>query len=215
MPSSSTRPPIPDTRHPKSTLRQYGEAFALALLLALFLRTFVAQAFKIPSGSMLPTLQVGDHLLVSKLSYGIRMPIAGGWLVTWRRPRPFDVVVFSQPEDPGRDLIKRVIAVGGETVEVRDKQVFVDDAPRDAPQAYLAEGRGAIRPDGTRDNFGPATVPPGQVFVLGDNRDRSFDSRFWGFVDVDAIKGRALIIYWSWDARVRWVRWERLWDVIR
>jgi signal peptidase I len=200
---------------PKSTLRQYGEAFAIAFVLALFLRTFVLQAFKIPTGSMLPTLQVGDHLLISKLAYGVRMPVVGGWLVSWRSPRPFDVVVFSHPQDRDKDFIKRVVAVGGEVVEVRDKQVFVGGTPRDAPQAYLAEGREGVRETGTRDNFGPATVPPGHVFVLGDNRDRSYDSRFWGFVDVDDIKGQALIIYWSWDGRVRWVRWERLWDVIR
>jgi signal peptidase I len=199
---------------PKSLLRSYAEAFAIAFVFALFLRAFVVQAFKIPSGSMLPTLQVGDHVLVSKLAYGVRLPLVGGWVLSWRRPSPFDVVVFSQPQDPAKDFVKRVIAVGGEVVEVRDKQVLVGGEPRDVPQAYFAEGKGVIRATGQRDNFGPVTVPPGQVFVLGDNRDRSYDSRFWGFVAVDDIKGRARIIYWSWDGRVRRVRWERLWNVI-
>jgi signal peptidase I len=197
-----------------STLRRYAEALAIALFAALVLRSFFVQAFKIQSGSMLPTLQVGDHLLVFKLAYGVRLPLVGGWLATWRRPRPFDVVVFSRPQEAGQDFVKRVVAVAGEVVEIRDKRLLVGGAPRDAPQAYFAEGTQGVADAGRRDNFGPKVVPPGQVFVLGDNRDRSYDSRFWGFVDVDDIKGQALIIYWSWDARVRWVRWERLWDVV-
>ncbi len=172
------------------------------------------QAFKIPTGSMLPTLQIGDHLLINKLRYGLRLPFAARWLVVYSAPQPGDVVVFKYPVDRSKDFVKRVIAVGGEVVEIRDKQVLIDGAPSDSPHAYFADGRGGIQ-SGARDNFGPVRVPTAQLFVLGDNRDRSYDSRFWGFVSVDDVEGKAVAIYWSWDGRDRWVRWERIGGLIR
>jgi signal peptidase I len=199
----------------RSALREYLEAFAFALLVALAIRSFAVQAYKIPSSSMLPTLQIGDHLLINKLRYGIREPFFDGWLWLYSQPKPGDVAVFIYPQDRSKDFIKRVIAVGGETVEIRDKTVLVNGRPRDTPYAYFADGRDSIQPIGPRDNFGPVTVPTGHLFMLGDNRDRSYDSRFWGFVDVDDVKGKAVVIYWSWDGRDRWVRWERLGDLIR
>ena len=194
----------------KSQVREYAEALAVALLLALAIRTFVVQAFKIPSGSMLPTLQIGDHILVNKFVYGPRLEIpltqiSLGQLPGLRKPRPGDVVVFVWPKDRSKDFIKRVIAVAGQTVEMRAKQVYIDGKPWDDPHATYTTGRSA-----QSDSFGPVTVPPGFVFVMGDNRDQSYDSRFWGPVPLADIKGQALIIYWSWDGPDRWVRWERI-----
>ena len=197
----------------KSQLREYVEALGVALLLALAIRTFVVQAFKIPSGSMLPTLQIGDHILVNKFLYGPRLEIpltqiSLGRLPGLRKPRPGDVVVFIWPKDRSKDFIKRVIAVEGQTVEVRNRQVFIDGKPWDDPHATWVMQRGLGGAAG--DNYGPYTVPPDHVFVMGDNRDQSYDSRFWGPVPIADIKGRALVIYWSWDGPDRWVRWERL-----
>jgi signal peptidase I len=194
----------------KSTVREYAEALGVALLLALVIRTFVVQAFKIPSGSMLPTLQIGDHILVNKFVYGPRLEIpltqlSLGQLPGIRRPRPGDVVVFVWPKDRTKDFIKRVVAVEGQTLEIRDKQVYLDGKPWDDPHATYSASRGA-----PSDSMGAITVPPGTVFVMGDNRDQSYDSRFWGPVPIADIKGQALIIYWSWDGPDRWVRWERI-----
>lgn len=210
---TATAPPYPVER-PKSALRNYGEALVVALILALVLRSFVVQAFKIPSGSMLPTLQVGDHLLISKLRYGLRLPLVGGWLLRYSDPEPGDVVVFTYPLDRSKDFIKRVVAVAGEEVEIRDKQLLVNGAARETPHAYFADGPGSVQSTGPRDTFGPTLVPEGHVFVMGDNRDRSYDSRYWGFVDLDDVQGKAIVVYWSWDGRDRWVRWERLGTVI-
>ena len=197
----------------KSQLREYVEALGVALLLALAIRTVVVQAFKIPSGSMLPTLQIGDHILVNKFLYGPRLEIpltqiSLGRLPGLRKPRPGDVIVFIWPKDRSKDFIKRVIAVEGQTVEVRNRQVFIDGKPWDDPHATWVMQRGLGGAAG--DNYGPYTVPRDYVFVMGDNRDQSYDSRFWGPVPIADIKGQALVIYWSWDGPDRWVRWERL-----
>jgi signal peptidase I len=202
------------TRPHRTALREYGEAAVIAVALALGTRGFIVQAFKIPSGSMLPTLQVGDHLLVSKLHYGVPLPLIGGWLVIYRRPQPGEVVVFSNPADRSQDFIKRVIAVAGEMVEIRGKQVLVNGQPRDAPDAYFVDGRDDVMSAPPRDQYGPIVVPPEHLFVLGDNRDRSYDSRFWGFVPLDDVKGKAVFLYWSWDGYDRRVRWERIGDVV-
>ena len=199
--------PVP---RPKSTAREYAEALGVALLLALLIRMFVVQAFKIPSGSMLPTLQIGDHILVNKFVYGARIEIpltqvSLGQLPGLHEPHPGDVIVFIWPKDRSKDFIKRVIATEGQTIEVRNKQVFIDGRPWDDPHATFSNARG-----GAGDSFGPLTVPPETVFVMGDNRDQSYDSRFWGTVPLSDIKGKALIIYWSWDGPDRWVRWERI-----
>jgi len=194
---------------PKSVAREYAEALVVALLLALFIRSFIVQAFKIPSGSMLPTLQIGDHILVNKFLYGLRLPYPFEKVVVqWGQPHEGDVIVFVYPRDRTKDFIKRVIAVGRDTVAVRHKQVYVNGAKLEIPQAAFADEDREI--PGLRDNFGPVTVPPHKLFVMGDNRDRSHDSRFWGFVDFDDVKGKAFLIYWSWDGEDRWVRWERL-----
>jgi signal peptidase I len=195
----------------------------VAVLLALFVRTFIVQAFKIPSGSMLPTLQIGDHLLVSKFSYGVKLPVTGAELIHRQGPAPGDVVVFRFPRDRSVDYIKRVVAIGGDTVEVRDKQVFVNGEQVVNPHAQFTARDIMSSAVGPRDNFGPVTVPEDKIFVMGDNRDNSYDSRFWGFVDLHDVLGKALIIYWSWDVdesllsirRYTSIRWDRLGDMVR
>jgi signal peptidase I len=201
-------------RHAKSALREYAEAFAIALLLALLIRSFVVQAFKIPSGSMYPTLHVGDHILVNKLAYGVRLPLIGTWIVRFGVPHRGDVVVFVYPVDPSKDFIKRVVGVPGDAVEIRDKRIFVNGEAWDDPHGYFDDPTGH-QTHTPRDNYGPVTVPPGMIFVMGDNRDRSYDSRFWGFVDLEDVKGKAFFIYWSWEGEDRWVRWDRIGDLIQ
>lgn len=203
QPSSSTK------NRQKSIIREYTEALLVALLLAFFIRSFIVQAFKIPSGSMLPTLQIGDHILVNKFLYGLRLPYPlESTLIEWKQPRRGDVIVFVYPKDPSKDFIKRVIGEPGDTVEIRHKQVFINGEKIEDPHASFADENREI--PGPRDNYGPVTVPPHQLFVMGDNRDRSHDGRFWGFVDLDDVKGKAFLIYWSWDGQDRWVRWERI-----
>jgi signal peptidase I len=202
------------TPRTKSTFREYAEAIGMALLLALFIRTFIVQAFKIPSGSMIPTLLIGDHILVNKLSYGVRLPIVGRYLVEYRKPERGDVVVFVYPEDPSKDFIKRVIGVAGDLVEVRAKKVYINNQPIDDPHAHFEEAELQAGGLHVRDNFDPVRVPENHIFVMGDNRDKSYDSRFWGFVNLNAVRGKAFVIYWSWDGIDRWVRWERTFNLI-
>jgi signal peptidase I len=210
------------TKKKKSTFREYAEAIIIALVLALFIRTFIVQAFKIPSGSMLPTLQIGDHILVNKFLYGIKVPFSGTVLIPIKDPRPNDIVVFKFPRDPKLDYIKRVIAVAGDTVEMRDKKVYINGKPFDDKHGVYSDPRILPASASPRDNFGPVTVPKDHIFVMGDNRDNSFDGRFWGFVDLKAVRGKAFIIYWSWDVqkplfsvdRFTSVRWGRIGDIL-
>lgn len=196
----------------KSTLREYAEAFALAIVLALTIRTFVVQAFKIPSGSMIPTLSIGDHILVNKFIYGIKLPFTDVMLIPISSPQHGDIIVFKYPEDESKDFIKRVVGAPGDVIEVRNKEVYVNGARVDDPRVQHTDRD--IHID-KRDNFGPVTVPPGSYFVMGDNRDQSLDSRFWGFVKEHKIRGKAFLIYWSWDGADTWVRWNRIGKVIR
>ncbi len=199
----------------KGTLREYAEAIAIALLLALFIRTFVVQAFKIPSGSMVPTLEIGDHILVNKFIYGFRIPYTKIRLLPFTSPKRGDIIVFVYPMDTSKDFIKRVIAVEGDQVEIRDKRVYINGSPVDEPFAYYTDQRVIPRGLDPRDNFGPVTVPKGAVFVMGDNRDNSRDSRYWGFVDLGIVKGKAFVIYYSWDGANFAIRWGRIGHLIR
>lgn len=194
----------------KGKLRENIEAIIIAIILALFIRTFVVQAFKIPSGSMQPTLKIGDHILVNKFIYGVKLPYARTTLIPLGSPERGDIIVFKYPEEPDKDFIKRVIGIPGDTVEIRKKQVVVNGTP--LQQDYGMHTDSNIIPGrvNRRDNFGPVTVPEGAYFVMGDNRDNSYDSRFWGFVDESSIKGEAFIIYWSWDREDFGVRWGRI-----
>ncbi len=194
----------------KSVFREYAEAIIVALILALIIRTFVVQAFKIPSSSMEPTLEVGDHLLVSKFIYGVRNPFTGEVWIDIRDPRRYDVVVFRYPRDPRQDYIKRVIGLPGETVEIRDKTVYIDGRRVDDPRAVFRDDEILPPSRQPRDNFGPMTVGPDELFVMGDNRDNSHDSRYWGMVDQGDLRGKAFILYWSWDQEELGVRWNRL-----
>jgi signal peptidase I len=199
----------------KSTFREYAEAIGMALLLALFIRTFIVQAFKIPSGSMIPTLQIGDHILVNKLSYGIRVPFLEDYVVDFSKPKRGDVIVFIFPEDRSKDFIKRVIGVAGDEVQIRGKKVSINGKEIEDPHAHFEGDDPQAAGLSNRDDYGPRTVPENHVFVMGDNRDRSYDSRFWGYVNLDEVRGKAFLIYWSWDGSDRWVRWERLGSLIR
>lgn len=202
---SATKTPPPPFR--KSVAREYLESVVVAIILALFIRTFVVQAFKIPTGSMETNLLIGDHLLVNKMVYS---PSRGAIETGVLPKKPIDrghVVVFKFPEDPTRDFIKRVVGMPGETVEIKQKQVLIDGEPLD--ESYVRFLQPPLSPDhpeyglrgeSLRDDWGPQVVPEDSLFVLGDNRDNSRDSRFWGFLPIDQVKGRALLVYWSYQA---------------
>jgi len=183
----------------KHIVREYAESIVIAVLLALVIRTFVVQAFKIPSGSMEDTLAIGDHLLVNKFIYGSKIPFTDSRIMKIRDPRQGDVIVFIYPEDPTKDFIKRVIGVPGDTVEVKDKRVYVNGKLYANPHEVHKEPDTIPKEMNPRDNRDPVQVPANSYFVMGDNRDRSYDSRFWGFVTKEKIKGLAFIKYWSWD----------------
>ena len=210
----------------KSTVREYAEALAIAILLALFIRTFVIQAFKIPSGSMKPTLIIGDHLLVNKFIYGIRIPLIDRFLIQFNKPERGDILVFKWPKDESKDFIKRVIGIEGDIIEIKNDILYVngkkvvaeytskyndnDISEADRYEEFLGENKHYILDQYVKyEDFGPITVPEYSVFVMGDNRDNSQDSRYWGFVTLNKIKGKALIIYWSWPS------WKRFFNVIR
>lgn len=213
----------------KSTLREYAEAFIIAILLAFFIRTFIIQAFKIPSGSMKSTLLVGDHLLVNKFIYGIKIPFIDKYLVQFKKPERGDVVVFKYPEDETIDYIKRVIGVERDIIEIKDDQLYLNNvkiknkligkySDKEMPYADVYEEtignrkHKILNQSDMHEYFGPVIVPENSVFVMGDNRDDSKDSRKWNitnFVKLEKIKGKALIIYWSWP------NWNRFFNIIR
>jgi signal peptidase I len=197
----------------KSLLWEYVEAIITALILALLIRTFVVQAFKIPSGSMIPTLLIGDHILVNKFLYGTQIPFSDKKILIFREPEKGDIIVFKYPENPTKDFIKRVIATEGDTIEEKNKIVYVNGEPVVETYAYHYDP--TMRSDSDkRDTFGRILVPKDKIFVMGDNRDHSYDSRFWGFVDEKEVKGKAFMIYWSWDPD-KWVRFNRIGRLIK
>jgi signal peptidase I len=254
-PPARTAAPETDNGPGKSVGREYLESVVVAIMLALFIRTFIVQAFKIPTGSMERNLLIGDHLLVNKLLYS---PSAGRWedaLLAKREIHRGDVIVFKYPEEPSRDFIKRTIGLPGESVAVRGKAVYINGkllkedytyfgggynadphkemavAPETLPADDVAEAPADYSQGG---RFGPVVVPPDKLFVMGDNRDNSKDSRYWGFLPRDQVKGRALLVYWSYDAKrdeygdrsvFQWLkdtagalgktRWDRFFHLIR
>lgn len=224
----------------KAFYKEWVEPFLIAAVVALFIRQFVVEAFKIPSGSMIPTLTIGDHLLVNKFIYGPRIPFTDIRIFSWKEPQRGEIIVFKYPEDESKNFIKRIVGLPGDKLEIKKGALFINDRP--VPTVALGASEGKDQASGSpsydkpklleeqlglvkhtiqylRDqseyNFGPRLVPAESVFVMGDNRDNSQDSRFWGFVKYDKILGRALIIYWSWDGNDRWVRWERIGSLIR
>jgi len=196
----------------KSKVREYAETIIIALAIALVVRTFVVQAFKIPSESMKPTLLVGDRILVNKFIYGIRIPLIGKRAFPLSAPQRGDVIVFIFPQDRSKDFIKRVIGLPGDKVEIRGREIYINDH-------LIVDPWGVYVPEdfiGSK-NYGPEMVPPHSLFVMGDNRNNSQDSRYWGFVPLDDVLGKAFIRYWSWDwqsfslaSKVRWGRIGRL-----
>lgn len=234
---------------PKSALREYAESIGMAVLLAFVLRGFVVEAFKIPTGSMIPTLLVGDHLFVNKFTYGLRVPFTQRFMTRFSEPARGEVVVFTFPREDAKahiarqpisrrecidrssleeekDFIKRVVGLPGDKIELRDNLLIVNDEPvkrtfirKETTGNYLyphvikeAEELGGhtytIQYSGNDPNFGPIIVEPGNVFAMGDNRDNSSDSRCWGQVPIEYIKGRAMIIWWSIGPDG--LRWDRI-----
>jgi len=204
----------------KSVVREYFESIVIAVILALFIRTFIVQAFKIPTGSMEPNLLIGDQLLVNRFVFAPTVSGAERALLPMTGIRRGDIIVFKYPENPERDFIKRVIGLAGETIELKDHRILVNGAPIDEPYAHYlprpeGSGQHEVTSDDVRDRYGPVTVPPDALFVMGDNRDNSADSRYWGFLPKANVKGKALMIYWSFDGgdgslniltRTRWAR---------
>jgi len=220
--------PSPVSRVRKTLFREYAEAIIIAMILAFTIRVFVVQAFKIPSGSMIPSLLIGDHILVNKMSYGLQLPqdckfevsfppvtcYSSQTLIDFGKPHRGDVIVFRFPEDEEKDFIKRIVGEPGDTVHIRNKIVYINGEELKDKEFTQRIDPGII--DGRinpRDNFGPITVPPDSYFVMGDNRDQSLDSRFWGYVKTNKIKGRAFLVYWSWNGQGSWSQWVR-WDRI-
>jgi len=190
----------------KSTVREYFESIVIAVILALFVRTFVLQAFKIPTGSMENNLLIGDHLLVNKFMYAPTASSIERALLPIGQIRRGDVLVFKYPVEPDRDFIKRVIGLPGETLQLKEKKIYINGRPLDEPYVhFLEEPRrnselSEVTSSDVRENYGPVTVPPNQYIMMGDNRDNSADSRYWGFMPRDYVKGKALLIYWSYES---------------
>jgi len=198
----------------KSIIREWVEAILIAVVLALVIRTFVVQAFKIPSGSMEYTLLVGDHILVSKFIYGTRIPFTDIRILSFKKPQRGEVIVFIYPVDRKKDFIKRVVGTEGDKVEIIDKKVYINDSLFDSPFSVNNDKTIIPKDIQPRDNYGPIVVPKDSLFVMGDNRDHSYDSRYWGFVKLEDVKGKAFLIYWSWDGFKRGLRWRRIGDII-
>lgn len=186
----------------KSILREYVESFAIALVLALMIKTSVVEAYKIPSGSMEDTLLIGDFLLANKFVYGSKLPIpfTDIHLPALREPKAGDIVIFKYPQDQKVNYIKRCVAVAGDTILIKDKVLYVNGRifPKPADAKYT-DSNILPRGMGNRDNFGPYVVPRGNIFMMGDNRDNSYDSRFWGPLDRKLVLGQAMIIHYSWE----------------
>ena len=199
----------------KGRIRENIEAIIIAIVIALFIREFIVQAFKIPSESMRETLLVGDHILVNKFIFGVKLPFYQTTIIPISKPERNDIVVFKYSGDPTKDFIKRVVGVEGDVVKIHNKKVYVNDKIAESSFAVFKDP--AIYPGNfnQRDNFGPITVPKNSLFVMGDNRDNSHDSRFWGFVDLKDVKGKAFIIYWSWNKQDTNVRWNRLGSLLK
>lgn len=209
----------------KNTIKEYGQALIIAFILAFIIRSFVIQAFKIPSGSMLPTLKIGDHLLVNKFIYGVHLPFTDIEIVSVSDPEFQDIIVFEYPEDQSKDFIKRVVGIPGDSIRVKNGSLIRNGKRINEPytnfvqnqrknEAYPMDKWPPHKFDPrARDNLGPIEVPEDKYFVMGDNRDESYDSRFWGFVDSKEILGEAWIIYWSWKSFTE-IRFSRIGDLV-
>ena len=207
----------------KSTLREYFEALVTAVILALFVRTWVVQAFKIPTGSMENNLLIGDHLLVNKLVSGPSLTSFERMILPLREPKRGDVMVFKYPDEPERDFIKRVIGLPGDTLELKNKTVYVNGQALDEPYVHFlfpdaVPGSADYTDLDVRRKYGPVTVPADHYFMMGDNRDNSQDSRYWGFMPRSYVKGKALFVYFSFgdaaNGLLSSIRWARMFHQI-
>jgi signal peptidase I, bacterial type len=214
MIENKTKEKIKNKGKLKSKMYEYAEAIIIAILIAIVVRTFVVQAYKIPSRSMVPTLLVGDHILVNKFIYGVKVPFLRNTIIPVTNPQRGDIVVFIYPNDRSKDFIKRVIGVSGDKIEIKNKIIFING--KQYSDAYGIYSDNVIYPGSMqpRDNFGPVTVPVKSLFVMGDNRDESADSRFWGFVDLKDVEGKAFIIYFSLNYEEKNLRWQRLGSIL-
>ncbi len=203
---------MPETMYhsPIQTVIDLIKVLIAALFIAVIIRSFIIQPYVIPSESMLNTLQVGDRLFVTKFSYGIHLPFMEKEIFSTGEPERGDIIVFPFPQDPSQDYIKRVVGIPGDVIEIRDKQLIRNGQIVEEPYVIHKDPDLSFR----RDSMPPRTVPPGKVFVMGDNRDFSMDSRFWGFVDKDSIHGKALLIYWSSTHFID-VQWDRIGSMLR
>src|SRR5262245_36439512 len=217
--AQETKKPIRRPSAPKQgdSLVDWIKTAAIALAIVITFRGVVAQAYQIPSGSMERTLLIGDFLWINKMLYGSEIDLGfGGHRLFYyrfpaiRSPKPGDIIVFRFPEKPTQDFIKRCVAVAGETVEIKNKALYVNGVKRDEPYAHHDDSRILPREISARDNYGPFEVPAGHIFMMGDNRDNSLDSRFWGPLSLKMVKGKAMFLYWSWDGEKWRPRFERL-----
>lgn len=202
--------------------KEWLEPIVIAVVVVFFIKTFIVQNFKIPSSSMEDTLLIGDRLFASKFIYGAQIPFTDIRILKVRDPKPGDVIVFKYPADPSKDYIKRCIAVEGQTVEIRDKQVFVDgELIENPPESKFVDPYIYSASSAPRDNMPLTVVPEDCLFAMGDNRDNSADSRYWGFVPYENLKGKAIFIYWSIDPDepfyniFKKFRWGRILNIIR
>ena len=188
---------------PNRTIREWTEALRFAVVVATIVRTYFFAPFQIPSGSMLPTIQIGDHIFASMYTYGSPIPFTD--IKLFKKPvKRGDIVIFPYPQDPSIDYIKRAVGLPGETLEIRNDQVFINGERLEEPYAYFESNERKARQEqglssAPTSRFGPVKIPQGKLFAMGDNRYNSADSRFWGFVDINTITGKGQIIYWSHD----------------
>ena len=208
--TASRAPARPGESRLKREARETVNSLVWAVVLFLIIRSLAFQAFRIPSPSMEDTLLIHDFLFISKLTYGPNIPFTHTRLPGLRKPKPGDIIVFQNPTNPKEDYIKRCVAVGGQTVEIRDKVLYVDGVEKIEP--YVKHVDPTINP--RRDDLGPVRVPSGMLFMMGDNRDNSSDSRFWGFLDMKLVRGKAAIIYFSWDGERNVPRFGRFFRLI-
>lgn len=194
----------------KNTIWEFTELLIIAGILAVVIRLFIVSAYKIPSGSMLETLQIGDYLLVTRFNYDIKIPFTDRSIVSTGDPRHGDIIVFRYPRNPKEDFIKRVIGIPGDTIEIRDKMLFRNGKLVNEPYVRIADPGSRVF---GKDTIRPVTVPENSCFVMGDNRDESMDSREWGFVPRENIQGKAWLIYWSW-ASFTDIRWNRIGTIL-
>jgi signal peptidase I len=202
--------------------KEWLEPIIIALILVVFIKTFLVQNFKIPSSSMEETLLIGDRLFAVKFLYGTKIPFTKKNILKIRDPKPGDVIIFKYPLDPSTPFIKRCVAVGGQTIEIKDKVLYVDGVKQEYPEhVQFIDPTVLDSRFGVRDNYPLTEIPEGNFFAMGDNRDNSNDSRYWGFVPYENIKGKAMFIYWSLDDEypiynvIRKIRWNRIFDLIR